>query len=155
MSDDGSVVYIGSFGGGMFSLNSRNGNVNWNTPIEGWIWAGPALHEGRLFFGDLDGNLYALDATRGNILWQVTPDGPIAGTPLVTQEGLFIGTENGTVVGYAFNGSRLWTQSIGGKIYTSPALAGDVILVAPIETDYRLVALNMNGTERWRYTPQR
>jgi eukaryotic-like serine/threonine-protein kinase len=153
ISDDGASIYIGSFGGGMFSLNARTGAVDWNTQTEGWIWAGPALYDGRLFFGDLDGNLYSLNASRGNILWQVTPDGPIAGTPLVTEDGLFIGTENGTVVGFAHNGSSLWTQNIGGKIYTSPAIAGDVILVAPIETDFRLVALNLNGTERWRYTP--
>jgi outer membrane protein assembly factor BamB len=155
MSEDGSTVYIGSFGGGMYAINARSGAVIWNIPDESWIWAGPALYENRLFFGDLDGNLYAADAGQGRILWQVQPDGPIAGTPLVTQDGIFIGTENGTVVGIDHNGGRLWTQNIGGKIYTSPALAGDAILVAPIETDYRLVALNLNGTERWRYTPQR
>jgi eukaryotic-like serine/threonine-protein kinase len=155
ISEDGSTVYSGSFGGGMFSLDARSGSVNWNTPIEGWIWAGPALFENRLFFGDLNGNFYSLDASQGRILWQIQPDGPIAGAPLVTEDGIFIGTENGTVVGIDQNGGRLWTQNIGGKIYTSPALAGDTILVAPIETDYRLVALNTNGTERWRYTPAR
>jgi eukaryotic-like serine/threonine-protein kinase len=155
LSEDGGTIFIGSFGGGMFSLDARRGTINWNIPIESWIWAGPALTETRLFFGDLDGNLYALDTSQGRILWQTQPDGPIAGTPLVTPEGIFIGTENGTVVGFDQNGGRLWTQNIGGKIYSSPASAGDMILVAPIETDYRLVALNLNGTERWRYTPQR
>jgi eukaryotic-like serine/threonine-protein kinase len=153
ISADGGTIYMGSFGGGMSALDARRGAVNWNIPVEGWIWGRPALYENRLFFGDLDGNLYAVDASQGRSIWTVQPDGPIAGTPLVTPEGIFIGTENGTVVGIDHNGGRLWTQNIGGKIYASPVLAGDTLLVAPIETDFRLVALNLNGTERWRYTP--
>lgn len=153
VSEDGSVVYVGSFAENMYALNAQNGSVLWNTPTTGWVWAGPAVYEDRLYYGDLGGNIYAVDAATGSILWQETPDGPITSTPLVTEEGIFVGSEAGSVVAYDQQGNTLWSSNIGGKIFTSPVDAGELILVAPIETDFRLVALNKNGTQRWIFTP--
>lgn len=94
-----------------------------------------------------------MSAADGAILWQVQPDGPITGAPLATEEAIYVPTEAGTLVAYDHAGERLWTQTIGGKIYTSPVAAGDLILVAPIETDFRLVALNLSGARQWDFTP--
>jgi eukaryotic-like serine/threonine-protein kinase len=153
VSEDGSTIYVGSFGQNMYALNAQNGQILWSSPTNDWVWSGPALYEGRLYFGDLGGIIYALDASNGSILWQQQPDGPVASTPLVTEEGVFVGNESGSLVAYDLQGTPLWTQNIGGKIYTSPVDAGELILVAPIETDFRLVALTKNGVQRWIFTP--
>jgi outer membrane protein assembly factor BamB len=155
LSEDGSILYIGSFSNNMFAVDAASGNILWETPLNGWVWSGPALHENVLYFGDLSGNLYALDAKTGSLLWERQPDGPIAGTPLIVENTIYVGSESGSLTAYDLNGNYQWSQTIGGKIYTSPVFVEDTILVAPIETDYRLVALNLSGTQKWRFTPPR
>jgi hypothetical protein len=41
-----------------------------------------------------------------------------------------------------------------GKIYPSPLLAGDLILVAPINADELLIAVDVNGNQRWVFSPE-
>jgi eukaryotic-like serine/threonine-protein kinase len=155
LSEDGATLYTGSFSKAMYALNAQTGDVLWSTPTDGWVWSGPALYQDRLYFGDVSGFIYAVDAAQGTIIWQQRPDGPIASTPLVNAEGVFVGNESGTVVALDHEGALLWTQGVGGPIFTTPVEAGEVILVAPMNTDHRLVALNRNGTQRWLFTPAR
>jgi hypothetical protein len=50
-------------------------------------------------------------------------------------------------------GKVLWTQQVGGKIYTTPVVAGDLILVAPLEAEFYLAALDQNGRQIWTFNP--
>lgn len=152
------ILYVGTFGGKLFALNAQNGAVMWefSTPDEGWIWAGPTISEGMLYFGDLNGFFYAVDAATGTQVWQLTPeqlDGQIVGSPLVIDESIFITTEEGILFKLDTSGKIQWSQPIGGNIYTSPREAGDLILVAPIQTDELLVALNQDGVRQWAFIP--
>jgi outer membrane protein assembly factor BamB len=52
------------------------------------------------------------------------------------------------------DGKVLWTQQIGGKIYTTPVAAGDLTIVSPLETDFYLAALDANGRQVWTFTPK-
>ena len=72
----------------------------------------------------------------------------------MAKEGIFFTTEEGTLYAVDFEGNSIWKTPIGGNIYTGPVAAGEFILVAPIDSDtsMRLVALNLNGTERWSFT---
>jgi outer membrane protein assembly factor BamB len=38
-------------------------------PTSGWVWGGPALKDGTLYFGDLNGTFYAMDAANGKVVW--------------------------------------------------------------------------------------
>jgi len=82
------------------------------------------------------------------------PDGPIVGTPLVNKEGIYFTTEVGSLYAVDREGNTRWERNIGGKIYTSPIAAGDLILIAPIESDDLLVALDANGTQQWAFAPK-
>jgi eukaryotic-like serine/threonine-protein kinase len=155
LSEDGGTLFIGSFSNEMYAINAQSGAILWNTPATGWIWSGPALHNNRLYFGDLNGAIFALRAENGQVIWQKDPDGPIAGAPLVTENALYFASESGIVSAFDLNGSSLWSQTVGGKIYNTPIAVDDVILVAPVSTDKNLVALNTNGTERWSFIPQK
>jgi hypothetical protein len=41
------------------------------------------------------------------------------------------------------------------KAYTTPVVAGDYVLVAYLESDYYLVALDNEGDEKWTYPQQK
>jgi outer membrane protein assembly factor BamB len=155
LSEDG-VLYVGTFARKMAAIDADDGQTLWSSDVQGWVWSGPALAGDRLFFGDLDGNLYAMNSTNGQIVWHLTPDrldGPIVGTPLVVEDTIYVPTESGTLYAISTDGTTRWRRDLSGSLYTSPALAGDLILVSPIRTDALLVALDLNGDPAWRFIP--
>lgn len=156
ISEDGRTIYVGTFGNEIIALNAKNGNVLWRAPTKGWVWSGPALHEDRLYFGDLNGYFYALDATNGTTVWEIASenlDGPISDTPLVLEGSIYFGTEDGTFYAVNTEGTPIWSQTIDGKLYTSPAAAGELILVASANTENLLSAFTSDGAKKWTFAP--
>jgi len=156
LSETGSL-YIGTFNSELLALNSLNGKILWRVPTEDWVWSGPTLAGDRLFVGDLAGNFYALNAGNGGTIWQLTPgqlDGPIVGSPLVIDDSIYFGSESGTLYALDTSGAIQWTQTTGGKIYTSPKQAGDLILVAPIQSEELLIAFDRDGAKKWAFVPE-
>ena len=94
-----------------------------------------------------------MNTATGDLNWSIKPDGPITASPLLQDDHIFLATESGSVYAVDRDGNILWTEEIGGKIYTTPVAAGDVILVAPLETDFYLTALDQNGRQVWTFTP--
>jgi len=156
LSETGSL-YIGTFDSEVLALNSQNGEILWRVPTEDWVWSGPTLAGDRLFVGDLAGNFYALNAGNGETIWQLTPgqlDGPIVGSPLVIDDSIYFGSESGTLYAVDTSGEIQWTQTTGGKLYTSPKQAGDLILVAPIQSEELLIAFDRDGAKKWAFVPE-
>lgn len=151
LSQDG-TLYIGTFGKQFYAINSLDATILWQSPLKDWVWAGPVLDGSTLYFGDIAGNFYAMK-TDNTITWSLQPDGPITSSPLVTESDIYFTTEAGTVYAVDREGKPLWNQTIKGTIYSSPVLAGDVILITPQGGDNLLVALNLNGSQKWSYTP--
>jgi outer membrane protein assembly factor BamB len=147
-------LYVGTFAKEVLALDTNRGEILWKSPIQGWIWASPVLDGDQLYIGDLDGFFYALDATTGDENWQLQPDGKIAAKPLVMDERVYFTTENGSLVAINRDGSPVFTQNLGGRIFSRPVLAGDLILVTPIEADELVIALDSEGGRRWSFTPE-
>jgi outer membrane protein assembly factor BamB len=120
---------------------------------ENWVWSTPSLDGDTLYFGDVDGNFYSVDTSTGNLNWNVKPDGPITASPLIQGDHVLLATESGSLYALDRDGKVLWSEEVGGKIYTTPVAAGDVILVAPLETEFYLAALDQNGRDIWTFTP--
>jgi outer membrane protein assembly factor BamB len=140
----------------MLSIDAETAAINWRLETDGWVWGGPALVDGRLYFGDLKGSFYAVNAADGAIIWRVQPDGPIAGTPILKDDTIYFATEAGSVYAVDLNGNTKanWPVQIGGKLYAAPVDAGDLILVAPNNLPQILVALEPSGAIRWKFPPE-
>ncbi len=145
------ALYVGTFASEMVAVDAASGKILWRTPTTGWVWGGPRYQDGKLYFGDLTGNIYALDAASGTVDWKTQPDGPISDAPLLTSDGLYFSTQSGSLVAVDLAGAIRWTQPVGGKLHTSPASAGDLILAAPVGTDELLFAYNAAGTQQWPF----
>jgi outer membrane protein assembly factor BamB len=143
------TLYIGNFGNQMVAVNAQNGNIRWKTSLQGWVWGGPILDGNNLYFGDLNGYFYSLRASDGNIMWKINSDGLITGSPLVTSDAIYFTTDAGSLYAINRDSKVIWTQTVGGKIYSSPVLAGNTILVAPQGIDSVLAAYNSNGGQVW------
>jgi eukaryotic-like serine/threonine-protein kinase len=159
VSSDGKTLYIGSFAKKIFAVDVSSGQVQWTADTKDWIWSAPALGGENLFAADISGNIYSLGAPNGKNAWpSLQPDGPITGSPLVLSDGnMVIATESGSLFAFDTSGVKKWDIAPGGKIYTSPVIAGDpassLILVAPLNTDFLLAAVSEDGSKIvWKFT---
>lgn len=147
-------LYAGTFANEMLAIDTQSGQVSWRTPTDGWVWGGPVLKDDRLYFGDLSGTFYALDASNGQIIWQQQYEsGAISDTPLVTEDSIYFTTETGVVYALNIDGNSRWNKAIDGKLYSSPVLAGDLILIAAIDAEALVYAMDSNGNTQWGFTP--
>jgi outer membrane protein assembly factor BamB len=154
LAGDGSL-YVGSFSAQLEKFDPASGNHQSVEKTTGWVWGTPSMVENNLYFGDLSGNFYSFDITTGKYNWTpVKPDGPITASPLAFNDVFLVATESGAVYEVNQNGqSKLWSQP-GGKIYTTPVLAGDLVLVSPLGADAYLYAYDSNGHQAWAFKPQ-
>lgn len=150
---DDNTVYVSTFANEVLAIEGEDHSVLWRFETEDWSWASPALNSDTIYASDLSGTFYALDRTNGDLLWQVQPGGKIVSAPLVSDQFAYFGTEEGNLVVTNKEGTIQRNQSLEGKLYTSPAASGDLILVSPTEGESLLIAFDQNGVKRWDYSP--
>jgi outer membrane protein assembly factor BamB len=154
LGEDGSL-YVGSLDSRLEKFDPASGTHQSVVDAENWVWSTPSLDGDTLYFGDVDGNLYAFNTSTGSLSWEpVKPNGPITASPLVREDHILIATESGSVFAVDREGKVLWTEEIGGKIYTTPLAVGDLTIVAPLETEFYLAALDANGRQVWTFAPE-
>ncbi|MEW6404890.1 MAG: PQQ-binding-like beta-propeller repeat protein [Chloroflexota bacterium] len=150
VSADG--VYLGTFGSKV-EFVTATGDHRSLVNSEGWIWGAPALDGETLYFADLEGYVYSYDIVNRTQNWEgVKPDGPIAVSPLVVGDQIFVATESGSLVALDRDG-KFTSFEVGGKVYTTPVVSNDLLLVAPYQADFALVALTPDGKQAWKFTP--
>lgn len=146
-------VYVGSFASTVDFIQS-NGKHEVIATAENWIWGSPALDGETLYYADLDGKIYSLDLATGSQNWDVVqPDGPIVASLVVAGDRIYAATEAGTFVALDLEGKTVWEKTVGAKIYTTPVVAGDLILVAPYQAEFVLAAYDAQGKQAWTFTP--
>jgi outer membrane protein assembly factor BamB len=149
------MLYVGSLESKLEKFDPATGKHQSVLDAENWVWSTPSLDGDTLYFGDVDGNFYSFDTASGKLNWKpVKPDGPITASPLVQNDHVLLATESGSIFAVGNDGKVLWTQQIGGKIYTTPVAAGDLTIVSSLETDFYLAALDANGRQVWTFTPK-
>jgi outer membrane protein assembly factor BamB len=153
------VLYVGTLSGNLYALNAENGSQIWKQTLEGNIWGTPGLDaDGKtLYIGTvfgIAGKFYALEAQSGQIIWSKDEEGSIIAGPLVTADQIIYVTELGRVQSVDKNGAARWLADFPkNKIYTSPLLVGDLIVVAPMGSQFMLAAYDINGAQKWTFTP--
>ncbi|HSL46000.1 MAG TPA: PQQ-binding-like beta-propeller repeat protein [Anaerolineales bacterium] len=152
LSEDG-TLYVGSLASRLERFDPATGTHEAVVDAENWVWSTPSLDGDTLYFSDVDGNFYSYNVSTGNLNWTIKPDGPITASPLIQNDHILFATESGSVFAVDRDGNVLWSEEIGGKIYTTPVAAGDTILVAPLETEFYLAALDQNGRQIWTFAP--
>jgi outer membrane protein assembly factor BamB len=152
VSSDG-LIFIGTFGKEMIALNATDGTIKWRFTTQDWVWSGPALENNVIYFGDLSGYLYALNTSNGSSVWRIQPQNGIVDTPVVMGDQLYFTTEADSLYAVSTTGDIVFNKPIGGVIYTAPVIVGDTVLVTPSNFDSLLVALNLDGNQKWIYKP--
>jgi len=145
------VLYLGTLGKQVLAVNAKDGQVVWKVATDGMVWNQPVYHDGAIFIGDMNGSLYALDVKTGAQKWKLNAGGPVIATAALLPEGVVFVDENGGVKMINFNGEIVWTRSINGKLYTSPVVAGERVVLGVTGGDHLLVALDLRGNDLWSF----
>jgi outer membrane protein assembly factor BamB len=146
-------VYVGSFASRVEFIQP-NGRHEVIATARNWIWGTPALDGETLYYADLDGILYSFDLASRRQNWDnVQPDGPIVASLLVVDDQIYVATESGSFYAMDRDGKIFWEKSLGGSIYTTPVISGDLILVAPYQADIALAAYGADGKQAWTFQP--
>lgn len=148
-------VYVGSFASTVEFVQANNKHEVIAT-TENWIWGSPLVDSETLYYADLNGKVYSLDLATGSQNWDVVqPDGPVVASLLIVGDQIYVATEAGTLVALDREGKTVWEKTVGGKIYTTPVLSGDLILVAPYQADFVLAAYDADGKQAWTFVPEK
>jgi len=148
LSEDGETIYVGTFGSELYALDAQTGELRWATPFKAvnWIWAGPTLSEGVLYFTDVAGNVYAVEAATSTALWMVKPGGLMRAAPAVAGDLLYVGDRDGNLFGLnRSDGSLNWPQTLKGQLLAPILIANDLVLVAPFSGENLLVGYSTDG----------
>lgn len=147
------VLYVGTFGNELLAIDAQTGKINWKFAAGGGVWSGPVEADTTVYFGDLKGNFFLVNTDSHQAINKTQPDGPIVAQPLILPDKIIYVTENGTVTAIDPTGKALWNKTINGKLYTTPVLAGDRILVATTQAEPLLVAFDQSGNQAWTFSP--
>ena len=165
---DGSTVYVGSDDGKLWAVNTA-GAVEWTAATGGPVRSSPALSGGTVYVGSDDGKLYAFDAggcagpappITCTPLWTAATGGPVRSSPSVADGKVYVGSDDAKL--YAFDAAGttgctgpvpatctpLWSFTTGGPVSSSPAVAGNTVLVG--SADGLLRALSTTGQLQWQ-----
>jgi outer membrane protein assembly factor BamB len=159
ISADG-VLYVGTLSGNLYAFNAAEGSQIWLTKLQGGVWSTPVLDDKTLYIGTSDGTagkFYALNTSDGKPLRNPLDDtGAIVASPLITKDQVIYVTEEGYIRFFDKNGSpsNAPVKIENAKIYTTPLLVGDLILVAPMNAAFPLAAYNQKGVQQWTFIPK-
>ncbi|MBK7454468.1 MAG: PQQ-like beta-propeller repeat protein [Anaerolineales bacterium] len=151
-------AYAGSFASTIEFIQS-NGDHSVLTQTENRVWGSPVLDGETLYYADLNGKVYSFDLASGTENWSVQPDGPVAAGLLIAGGQIYVASEAdptselGTLVALDLDGKTVWSKEVGGKLYTTPVVSGDLILVAPHQAEVTLAAYDADGKQAWTFTP--
>ncbi len=178
LSDDGTIVYVGTASDGIFALDSETGSKLWNYTNVGSLDVRPTLYQDLIIAPSTDGYIYAFDTdpeseTLGGLKWQYPASNR---KPLdnfdesgVAHNGFFyIGNVDGNLHGVtiatgarsgtaAYLGERMPYYNSGGDDEPSPlksavVKSGDDIYFG---NDAREIIKYTNNRTRWVYYAKR
>ncbi|HKY31338.1 MAG TPA: PQQ-binding-like beta-propeller repeat protein [Candidatus Polarisedimenticolia bacterium] len=132
------TILAGSAQGTVTALTAADGSVRWRRAIGAAITTAPACSRRRAYIGSADNRLHAFRAgrRRANLRWSYLTGGDLAGQPLVFGERVvFVSFDTYLYALDADNGHLSWKVRLGRRPSASGALAGDLLLVAPLNTE--------------------
>ncbi|NMC79612.1 MAG: PQQ-binding-like beta-propeller repeat protein [Chloroflexi bacterium] len=146
-------IYVSTLVNEVLAVQTSDGSILWRFKADDAVWSNPLLVEGTLYFGDLKGKIYALDASNGSLKWSQEVGGSLVAAPAAKSDGILFADENGDLIAMGYGGQKLWTRTIGDKLYTAPLITEGKILVPVTKGENLIVALDDNGNQLWTFIP--
>jgi outer membrane protein assembly factor BamB len=156
----GALVYVGSYGGGVYSLETASGDLYRTYHTAEGVFGGITVAGDFAYFASMDGTVHAIHAAKGEPAW-VHDDpglGDIKTTPAVADGVVYVGsgTNNGSGYVYALDavhGGVRWTHPMEGAGISSPAVVNGVLYVGTdpdLHMGFAYALDARDGTQLWK-----
>ena len=148
-----STLFIGSWDSYFYALDAITGKEKWRFKTgedpdmhnQVGIQSSAAVMDGTVYFGCRDSNLYALDTSTGQKKWAFNNKGSwVVGSPAVREGKVYFPTSDSSLLYEvdARTGKVLRSLSFNHwYLYSSPALAGDVLYIGSTQGKVAAVGL--------------
>jgi outer membrane protein assembly factor BamB len=154
IGDDG-TIYIGSDDNYFYAINP-NGTLKWRYKTGHHIKAPPSIgDDGTIYIPSYDDYLYAFNLN-GTLKWKCK-DAGAATNPSIGDDGTIYLSDYKKFHSVYPNGTKKWTINLGGERHidaSSCAISADGTIYVGTNIGEsaggEIVAINDNGTERWR-----
>ncbi len=134
------VLYCGSWDSYFYAIDAATGKEKWRfhggeDPLihnQVGFQSSPAVANGMVYTGCRDSNLYALDAATGKEKWRFNNQMSwVITSPAISQGRVFFATSDSGLfhVADAATGKPVLQQQVKAYMFSSPAIAGDVVLI--------------------------
>jgi len=159
---DGQFVYIGTYGGWVYSLNFE-GQVRWKTRASKWVGSSPTIIGDELFIGgettrngEGSGFLLGLSKLTGKVIFKSKDLANYChSTPTWEGDLVWMGDNSGRLSCWnvSHKGTEeepIWEFNTGGDIKTTAAVYGDNVYIT--SWDKCLYSINkFKGTKNWEF----
>jgi outer membrane protein assembly factor BamB len=152
VSTDG-TLYVGTLNKEVIAIKATDGTILWKVSLKDNIWASPILYKDVLYIGDLKGSFYAISPKEQKILWTYDSTGGIVSSAMIVSDKIYYTNESGSLVSLDLSGKLISSRPVSDKLYSSPVLAGDKILIPFSGKDQLIIAIDQNGNQLWTFAP--
>jgi outer membrane protein assembly factor BamB len=164
----GDHVVFGANSGILYSVDRKSGKLQWKFATDGAalsfesgkndrksIFCSPSIDEGVVVSGGRDGIAYGVNLSTGKEMWRSDHKGPWILSTAIKNGVAFIGCGSDRVIQAVDlkTGVEKWRSKAKSAIFSSIALAGDVMYFSDIATDGNLYAAdNKTGKRKWQFS---
>jgi len=160
---DRDMVYIGTYSGEVYALNTANGECIWVYPPkgEGYIGAvvgSPVIANGIIYISSSDGKVYALNTTNGKLKWETdhTLAEKLWTSPAVIGDTLYVSTFDGHLYALSLETGELsdWSFESEAGFASSPVIDEDIIFLGSF--DRHLYAIKIGSdVPVWKFPQEK
>ncbi|MEO6393635.1 MAG: PQQ-binding-like beta-propeller repeat protein [Pyrinomonadaceae bacterium] len=111
------TVYYPSADGNVYSVNVKDGTINWKSKATDSFKAAPTILGDRIIASGLDHIIYCIDRNDGSLIWKFTAGFEIDGSVMEKDGRIYFGCEDSNF--YALNlsdGSLVYKIQLGGSM---------------------------------------
>jgi eukaryotic-like serine/threonine-protein kinase len=139
-------LYVGTLNQELVAVEAATGKILWRKTTEGNTWSTLLLHEGKLYFGTDKNKVYIFSAADGQELKKADAASSVIASPVYTDGAVAFVTEGGEIFTMTLDGeSRPWTRTIKGKLYSTPLVINNQVVIAPYQGDQLLAGYDFTG----------
>lgn len=147
-SPDERTLYAATLDGSVLALAREDGTKRWTAALGDRVYSAPLVHDdGTLYVGSDAKKLVAL-SPEGAVLWRLEVEGEADSGAVFGKDGTILFAAGPFVHSVRRGGDLAWRYAAKGKVYTSPAVTEDGLVVFGSQ-DHHVHAVNSAGALAW------
>jgi len=126
---DGKNLFFASSDGNIFSIDLKDGKLNYKKNISSGFQSGISISSNNLYIGDNDGTMFSIDKNNGSIQWSFESNTKIVHSPALDGNSIFFGNLDGDIFSLNKFSSKLnWISNSKGLVNTAPLVLNNCII---------------------------